>query len=482
MAEVRVTLRYSDSGTQSMLLFFTRAIDAAYVGLVPYVLGLAYGLPLQIVGVAASGSPSHAVVTRGELPLETEPVRIATVLGSSGHFVGWYWINKIGLRGLFIDLPPKEQVHALREGYVHAVATWEPYVSACVADGGRVTFKASDLPFPLLDVIVATEDGPRAEGIDSLVKLHAAMSKRLVEDATPEDLNYIRRLFRVNWSDERIQELIGSSFVMAAKQDFDLTQLMTATQLVSKFVTSSGLGVVGSDQDYLASRMAVRKYAPEHEPSQNVELRIGYSEDLMCVPILLARNLKDISQVPINFETTVQREEERIASLPDSLRESVEQARELITVDAALATMKMARLVELSLRSISDQVLGRQSPKQISAVISGLEEAGILPPIVATSAHWIRSVRNVAAHQDDLGSATASAALTHLLDIMEWIQESDVAQERRCPRCSQPVQPEWVVCPTCTWQFERTCERCGLALESSWKACPGCGAPASVNS
>jgi hypothetical protein len=478
MAEVRVTLRYSDSGTESMLLFFTRAIDAAYVGLVPYVLGLAYGLPLQLIGVAASGSPSHGVVTRGELPPESEPIRIATVLGSSGHFVGWYWIKQAGLRGLFIDLPPQEQVHALREGYVHAAATWEPYVSACVADGGRVAFQATDLPFPLLDVMVATEGGPAAEGIDSLVRLHAAMSKRLVEGATPEDLNYIRRLFRVNWSDERIQELIGSSFVMAASQNFDPAQLEAATQLVSEFVTSAGLGVAGTDQEHLASRMAVRQHAPEHEPSQNVELRIGYSEDLMCVPILLARNLKDIAHGAVNFETTVQREEERIASLPDSLRESVEQARELITVDAALATMKMARLVEMSLRSISDHALGKQSPKQISAVISGLEEAGILPPIVATSAHWIRSVRNVAAHQDDLGPATASAALTHLLDILEWIQESDVAQERRCPRCSKPVQPEWVVCPACTWQFERTCERCGLTLESSWKACPGCGTPA----
>ena len=366
MAEVRVTLRYSDSGTQSMLLFFTRAIDAAYVGLVPYVLGLAYGLPLQLVGVASSGSPSHGVVTRGELPPATEPIRIATVLGSSGHFVGWSWINKASLRGLFIDLPPQEQVHALREGYVHAAATWEPYVSACVADGGRLAFKATDLPFPLLDVIVATEDGPGAEGIDSLVRLHATLSKRLVEGASLEDLNYIRRLFRVNWSDERIQELIGSSFVMAASQDFDQTQLAMATQLVSEFVTSAGLGVAGSEQENLAGRMSVRQYVPEREPSQNVELRIGYSEDLMCVPILLAWSLKDIAQVPVIFETTVQREEERIASLPDSLRESVEQARELITVDAALATMKMARLVELSLRSISDQALGKQSPKQIS--------------------------------------------------------------------------------------------------------------------
>lgn len=476
MARVRVTLRYSDSGTQSMLLFFTRAIDAAYIGLVPYVLGLAYGLPLRIVGVAASGSPSHAVVTRGELP-QNEPVRIATVLGSSGHFAGWYWIDRAGLPGLFIDLPPREQVHALREGYVHAIATWEPYVSASAADGGRIAFRATDLPFPLLDLIVAGDDGPGAEGIDSLVRLHAGVSERLVGGATPEDLNYIRQLFRVNWSDERVQELIETSFVTAATQEIETSQLITAAELVSRFVTSAGLGVAGVNHDDLSDRVAVRAYAPQHEPSVDTELRVGYSEDLMCVPILVARNLKDIAPVAVNFEATVQREEERIASLPDSLRESVEQARELIAIDPALATMKMARLVELSLRSISDQALGRQSPKQISAVISGLEEAGILPPIVATSADWIRSVRNVAAHQDELGTATASAALTHLLEILEWIQESNVAQERRCPRCSQPVQPEWVVCPACTWRFERTCERCGLALESSWKACPGCGAP-----
>jgi RNA polymerase subunit RPABC4/transcription elongation factor Spt4 len=197
----------------------------------------------------------------------------------------------------------------------------------------------------------------------------------------------------------------------------------------------------------------------------------------MCVPILVARARKDIAHAPIRFEPTVQREAERIACLPDSLRESVEQARDLIAIDPALATMKMARLVELSLRSISDQTLGKQAPKQVSAVISGLQDAGILPPIAATSAHWIRNVRNVAAHQDDFELATASAALTHLLDVLVWIQDSNVAQERRCPRCSQLVQPEWVVCPNCTLRFEHTCERCGQALNTSWKACPSCGVP-----
>jgi RNA polymerase subunit RPABC4/transcription elongation factor Spt4 len=303
------------------------------------------------------------------------------------------------------------------------------------------------------------------------------MSERLVEAATPEDLNFVRRLFRANWSDAKVHELIASSFVTAAAQDFDASELTKATELVLEFVTSAGLGVAGTEQDVLSQRVVVREFNPEHVPSRATELRVGYSDDLMCVPIFAARNLKDIAHVPISFDTTVQREVERIASLPDSLRESVEQARELISVDPALATMKMARLVEMSLRSISEEAFGKQSPKQISAVISGLEEAGILPPIVATSAHWIRSVRNVAAHQDELSASTASAALTHLLDIVEWIQESSVAQERRCPRCSQLVQPEWVVCPSCTWRFDHTCERCGLALESSWKACPGCGAP-----
>lgn len=478
MAQVQVTLRYSDSGTESMLLFFTRAIDAAYVGLVPYFLGLAYDLPLRVVGIAASGGQSHAVVTSGALPTGTEPIRIATVRGSSGHLSGWYWLNTEGRRGLFIDLPPQRQVEALRDGYVDAVATWEPYASACVSHGGRVAFRATELPFPLLDLIVAVTDGPGAEGIDSLVKLHATMSERLVAGATPEDLNYVRRLFRANWSDATVQELIGTSFGTAAAQSLEASQLAKATDVVSEFVVSAGLGAAGVAQDGFSSRVLLREYEPEHLPAQDTEIRVGYSEDLMCVPLLVARTLKDISQVPIRFEKTGQREAERIASLPDDLRESVEQARELIAVDPAVATMKMARLIEFSLRSISDQVLGGKSPKQISAVIAGLEEAGILPPVVATSAHWIRSVRNVAAHQDSLEPATATAALTHVLDILEWIQTSNVAQERRCPRCSQPVQPEWVVCPTCTWRFEQTCERCGLALESSWKACPGCGAPA----
>ncbi len=477
MAHVRVTLRYSDSGTSSMLLMFTRAIDVTYVGLVPYVLGLAYGLPMQVVGVASSGSPSHAVVTRGELPHGTEPIRIATVRGSNGHFAGSYWLKRSGLRGVFIDLPPQDQVKALREGYVHAVATWEPHVSSCVADGGRVAFIGTELPFPLLDLIVAVKDGAGTDGIDSLIRLHAAMSERLLDHPTAEDLNYLRRLFRTNWSDEKINALARASFATAAAQDVESSQLMMALEVVADFVASAGLGVEGVDQDTLSSRVSVRKYTPEHVLSRDIDLRVGYSDDLMCVPLLLARNRKGSAEGAITFETGVQREEERIASLPDTLRESVDQARDLIAVDPALATMKMARLVEFSLRSISDEALGSRSPKQISAVISGLEEAGVLPPIIATSAHWIRSVRNVATHQDELSPATASAALTHLLDILEWIQESNVAHERRCPRCSRPVQPEWVVCPTCTWRFERTCERCGLALEASWKACPGCGAP-----
>jgi RNA polymerase subunit RPABC4/transcription elongation factor Spt4 len=460
-----------------MLLFFTRAIDAAYVGLVPYVLGLAYDLPLRVVGVAGSGSPTHAVVTRGELPPDPEPIRIATVRGSNGHFSGWYWVRKEGRRGLFIDLPPQEQAQALREGYIHAVATWEPHVSACLTDGGRVAFRATDLPFPLLDLIVATDDGPGAEGIDSLVQMHAAICERLVEGATSDDLNYVRRMFRADWPDIRLQELIRASFMTAAAQNFEPGQLTKATEAVSDFVTSAGLGAAGADQDILSTRVAVRSYDPRHLPSKETELRVGYSDDIMCVPILVARDRRDLADAPIHFAQTVQRDAERIASLPDSLRESVEQARDLIAVDPALATMQMARLVELRLRLISDQALGKHSPKQISAVISGLEEVGILPPIVATSAHWIRNVRNVATHQDHFERATASAALTHSLDILIWLQDNNVAQERRCPRCSQLVQPEWVVCPNCTLRFAHTCERCDQALETSWKACPSCGAP-----
>ena len=475
MGDMSISLRYSESGTESMLLFFTRAIDVAYVGIVPYMLGLTYGLPLCVAGVAASGAQSHGVVVGKSIP-ENGTLRIATVLGSSGHFVAWCWVQASGRSAVFIDLPPHEQARALREGYVHAVGTWEPHLSATLTQGRELAFSGTELSFPFLELLVTTADSPAMAAVSSLVGLHRAFCAELVDRPEPKDLSYIRRLFGVNWPDARLRELLASAFDSEVVEPNDLGALTTACEQVARFIGATGLGVTSTDAMTLVDKVSFPDTKDPSCFSDDQQVRVGYSDDLMCVPLLIARTRTELSG--FHFGGQPRREVERIAALPDSMRESVEQARELISLDPALATMKMARLAELTLRSLSEQLLGKRSARQVGAVIAELEEAGLIPPIVATSAHWIRSVRNVAAHQDDLDEATAEAALGHLLDLLEWLNESNIANERRCPRCSQAVQPDWVVCPNCTWRFERMCERCGLALEPSWKACPTCGASA----
>jgi RNA polymerase subunit RPABC4/transcription elongation factor Spt4 len=276
--------------------------------------------------------------------------------------------------------------------------------------------------------------------------------------------------------------MLNAAFKSAASDHLEqyLDDIDVGVGAIREFGAATGLGTSAWSQPRERGEiLSTSHWERVSRPNGSGEIRVGYSDDLMCAPLMLGRLARLSESSGVVFVRQPRREVERIAGLSDALRASVAQARELIPVDPALATMKMARLVELNLRVVADHVMGANSPKQIAAVISALEERGILPPLVATSAHWIRSVRNVAAHQDDLSEATASAAMTHLLDILEWLEESGVASERRCPRCSGLVESEWVVCPNCTWRFERNCGQCGLAIDASWKACPSCGSSTS---
>jgi ABC-type nitrate/sulfonate/bicarbonate transport system substrate-binding protein len=466
-----------------MLLFFTRAVDLAYVGMVPFTLGLAYGLPLRVAGIAQAAGPSHGVVLKNRVLEEPgAPLRVATVFGSSGHFVGWNWARTAGIEVMFVDLPPQDQVRAFHQGYIQGIASWEPHLGACIGDGSELVFSATDLPFTLFDLLVTSEDAaPRASDVDRVAALHRRISAGLADAPRVEDIEYLAGLFGTRWSHEKARRMLRAAFISAASEDVEqyLDDIGTGVAAIREFGAATGLGTsAGSPAKAPHAILSTAHWERMTSPMNRDELRVGYSDDLMCAPLLLGR-LPGLSEGSgVTFVRQVRREVERVAGLSDTLRESVEQARDLIAVDPALATMKMARLVELNLRVVADHVLGANAPKQVSAVIAALEERGILPPLIATSAHWIRSVRNVAAHEDDLSEATAAAAMTHLLDILEWLQASGVTSELRCPRCSALVQPDWVVCPNCTWRFERTCERCGLAMDASWKACPSCGSSA----
>jgi hypothetical protein len=45
-----------------------------------------------------------------------------------------------------------------------------------------------------------------------------------------------------------------------------------------------------------------------------------------------------------------------------------------------------------------------------------------------------------------------------------------------CPRCSQAMESDYLLCPFCRTELRSPCLGCGRALELAWIACPQCGA------
>jgi RNA polymerase subunit RPABC4/transcription elongation factor Spt4 len=46
-----------------------------------------------------------------------------------------------------------------------------------------------------------------------------------------------------------------------------------------------------------------------------------------------------------------------------------------------------------------------------------------------------------------------------------------------CPGCSRVVDPDWIVCPSCSTRLRKPCGGCKRPLELSWVICPYCATP-----
>lgn len=45
----------------------------------------------------------------------------------------------------------------------------------------------------------------------------------------------------------------------------------------------------------------------------------------------------------------------------------------------------------------------------------------------------------------------------------------------RCPGCRRPIDPDWLVCPTCRTSLAHRCDGCGHGVGLDWDACAWCG-------
>jgi hypothetical protein len=65
----------------------------------------------------------------------------------------------------------------------------------------------------------------------------------------------------------------------------------------------------------------------------------------------------------------------------------------------------------------------------------------------------------------------------HERDLEVAARESELQRiGATCPHCFKPIEPDYLICPTCMKQLKKPCSSCGRPVKSSWSVCPYCKA------
>ena len=64
---------------------------------------------------------------------------------------------------------------------------------------------------------------------------------------------------------------------------------------------------------------------------------------------------------------------------------------------------------------------------------------------------------------------------------LQALEQQLARPQPTCPRCSTPVQPEYLACPVCTATLREPCARCDAPLEPLWQMCPYCATPVGLS-
>ncbi|GAB4282941.1 MAG: hypothetical protein Kow0067_03540 [Coriobacteriia bacterium] len=53
-------------------------------------------------------------------------------------------------------------------------------------------------------------------------------------------------------------------------------------------------------------------------------------------------------------------------------------------------------------------------------------------------------------------------------------REAELRHSPVCPACQNPVEPDYLICPTCMKKLKKPCISCERALKLDWGVCPYC--------
>ena len=116
-----------------------KSIDVTTVGCVPFLLGLGQGVDWVIIGINPEQAYGEGIVAGKGSGIATVAdlagKRIGFVKGSTAHFGLAMALRQIGIRRdqvQLLDMPPAEQLTALKSNEIDAAMVWEPWVQKMV--------------------------------------------------------------------------------------------------------------------------------------------------------------------------------------------------------------------------------------------------------------------------------------------------------------------------------------------------------------
>lgn len=485
--QIRLIPKFADSGTESMFQFFTGEVDVAYMGLTPFVLGVAYGLPIKIVAVAQELNTSHGVVLkRNSILDEKDNIKIGTVFGSSGHYLAHKWMQKEDLDISFVNLSTSEQKEAFEYGFLDGVAVWEPHLSLVEDMGGQCVFDTSDLDTPLYNIIAASESTLQKKGtqLRRFLDTHFAAIEHIGNNNSTEYEDYFQVIYNRKISARKYRDITTNKYNWPTTNLLDNPEgsdpIKESLNNCATFLNEFGL-ISNSNidpQDCFPDEKQ-RGSAKGISGNTDNDLKLGYSDSLLCATFHISQRLGLFEDSGIKIRSDERRLVEKVASFDRKYRNKISEIRDLSKNNFEAATVVLGKENNKLFSRIYEQVFNEHPPDEFRELLDKLDEENLLPGHVITSAHWIRQLQKIAVEDEDITSSQANDALTRFVDILEWFHnERDNLSpvNEKCPDCNQEIKDkDWKVCPQCGSQLSNTCHNCGEELELGWGHCPECG-------
>ena len=131
------------TGAQSIPAMQSRSIDVGSPGITPFVAGLAQGVNWKVIGIDTQLSAAEGFLARKDTNIKTlEDLKgktIGVARGSTSYYGLLAALKKKGINKdqvKLLQMGPPEQLAALLNNNIDAVAVWEPWMQKMMAETG----------------------------------------------------------------------------------------------------------------------------------------------------------------------------------------------------------------------------------------------------------------------------------------------------------------------------------------------------------